>query len=116
MGLVQEGTMSLALPARRRGPARVRRGAPPALVGGSEHVAGPGRRVYVVAYHRSAEDAREARGGEVTTFHDHDSAPERVVLVAPGPGPWFVSVLERGEGQDGFDFAVGLDTVPLLPR
>ncbi len=108
--------MSLALPARRRDAARVRRGAPPAAVEGTEHVARPGCRVYVVAYHRTPEDAREARGGVVTTFHDHGTAPARVVLEAPGPGSWFVSILERGEGSDGFAFAVGLDAVPLLPR
>lgn len=110
--------MSLALPARRRhgrGP-RSRPDRRRVIVEGTEHVAAAGHRVYVVAYYRSPEDARDFRGGVVTTYADHDTAPDRVTVSAPGTGDWFVSILERSPGASGFTFVAGADSVPLVPR
>lgn len=108
--------MAILQPARRRGPSRARGASVTGLPEGSVHVAAADHRVYVVAYYRSPEDAREFRGGVVSTHADHDTAPTEVRLEAPGPGRWFVSVLERRAGASGFTFAVGADGVPLLPR
>ncbi len=106
------------VPTPRRGDRvarRERRARPAGVLDGSVHVAAADHRVYVLAYYRSPEAARDARDGVVTTWADHASAPERVTLTAPGPGAWYVSVLERHEGPDGFSFAAGAEALPLLP-
>lgn len=107
--------MSITSPTRRRErrAPRVARAGSSWLVEHDDHVASPGHRVYVVAYHRSVDDARAQRDGVVLTWADHHDAPERVRLEAPGPGDWFVSVLERYWHPSGYTFRVGADVVPL---
>lgn len=110
--------MSIVHPTRRRDRAgrRARTARPVGVLDGTVHAAAAEHRVYVLAYYRSPEDARSYRGGVVTTWADHDTAPEQVRLTAPGPGTWYVSVLERQAGPDGFTFAARVEALPLLPR
>lgn len=107
--------MSLMSSGRRRHEVRLR-GPRRGILEGTEQAASPGHRLYVVAFHRSPEDARASRDGVVTTYADHATAPTRITLVAPGPGDWWVNVLERAVGTSGFTFGVAAEAVPLLRR